>query len=94
MRFSIYYDTDASKSIFFGPACLNGGTAGEPICFMIRARNDENENRLSGLDKFECTVVSESDMTKSVPTEITDLKNGTYMVKFTVPSSCLLNELR
>jgi dynein heavy chain len=87
MRFSIYYDTDASKSIFFGPACLNGGTAGEPICFMIRARNDENENRLSGLDKFECTVVSESDMTKSVPTEVTDLKNGTYMVKFTVPKS-------
>ena len=87
MRFSIYYDTDASKSIFFGPACLNGGTPGEPTCFMIRARNDENENRLSGLDKFECTVVSESDMTKSVPTEITDLKNGTYMVKFTVPKS-------
>ena len=85
MRFSIYYDTDASKTIFFGPACL-GGTPNVETSFRIRARNDENENRLSGRDTFEVTVVSENDMTKSIePITITDLQNGTYDVKFTPP---------
>ena len=57
MKFSIYYDTDAAKSIFFGPACISGGTPGVPTSLLIRARNDENENRLSGLDNFEVSVV-------------------------------------
>ena len=58
IKFSIYYDTNAGKSIFFGPACITGGTPGVPTSLKIRARNDENENRLSGLDKFVVSVVS------------------------------------
>ena len=66
IKFSIYYDTDAGKSIFFGPACITGGTPNVPTSLKIRARNDENENRLSGLDNFEVTVVSENDISKII----------------------------
>ena len=78
IKFSIYYDTNAGKSIFFGPACITGGTPGVPTSLLIRARNDENENRLSGLDNFEVSVVSENDMTKSIETKIVDQNDGTY----------------
>ena len=44
IKFSIYYDTNAGKSIFFGPACITGGTPGVQTSLLIRARNDENEN--------------------------------------------------
>ena len=87
IKFSIYYDTDAGKSIFFGPACITGGTPNVPTSLKIRARNDENENRLSGLDNFEVTVVSENDMTKSVETKILDLNDGTYICTFTPPDN-------
>ena len=87
IKFSIYYDTNAGKSIFFGPACITGGTPGVPTSLMIRARNDENENRLSGLDNFEVTVVSENDMTKSIETKIVDNNDGTYLCTFTPPDN-------
>ena len=87
IKFSIYYDTDAGKSIFFGPACITGGTPNVPTSLKIRARNDENENRLSGLDNFEVTVVSENDMTKSVETKIQDHNDGTYTCTFTPPDN-------
>ena len=87
IKFSIYYDTDAGKSIFFGPACITGGTPGVPTSLIIRARNDENENRLSGLDNFEVTVVSENDMTKSIETKIVDNNDGTYLCTFTPTDS-------
>ena len=87
IKFSIYYDTDAGKSIFFGPACITGGTPNVPTSLKIRARNDENENRLSGLDNFEVTVVSENDMTKSVETKIEDHNDGTYTCTFTPPDN-------
>ena len=85
IKFSIYYDTNAGKSIFFGPACITGGTPGVPTSLLIRARNDENENRLSGLDNFEVSVVSENDMTKSIETKIVDKNDGTYSCTFTPP---------
>ena len=85
IKFSIYYDTNAGKSIFFGPACITGGTPGVPTSLLIRARNDENENRLSGLDNFEVSVVSENDMTKSIETKIVDQNDGTYLCTFTPP---------
>ena len=87
IKFSIYYDTNAGKSIFFGPACITGGTPGVPTSLKIRARNDENENRLSGLDNFEVTVVSENDMTKSIETKIVDNNDGTYTCTFTPPDN-------
>ncbi len=85
IKFSIYYDTNAGKSIFFGPACITGGTPGVQTSLLIRARNDENENRLSGLDNFEVSVVSENDMTKSIETKIVDQNDGTYLCTFTPP---------
>ena len=87
IKFSIYYDTNAGKSIFFGPACITGGTPGVQTSLLIRARNDENENRLSGLDNFEVSVVSENDMTKSIETKIVDQNDGTYLCTFTPPDN-------
>ena len=84
IKFSIYYDTQADKSIFFGPGLLDGSTPGHPTSFIIRARNEFNENRTSGLDEFAVSVVS-SDITNIEDVKIDDLQNGCYRVTFTAP---------
>lgn len=50
---------------------------------MIRARNEYNENRKSGLDEFDVSVVDSN--LEVVPIEIKDNKDGTYEVTYTVP---------
>jgi dynein heavy chain len=86
IKFNIYEDTKADKSLFFGPACLDSATHGVPTCFYIRARNKNNENRNSGLDEFIVTIVDNKNK-EPVNCEITDLNNGTYKVEFTAPSA-------
>ena len=83
IKFSIYYDTKADKTIFFGPGLLDGSTPEAPTSFIIRARNEFNENRTSGRDEFIVTVVSSA--LENVSTEIEDLHNGTYKVTYTAP---------
>jgi dynein heavy chain len=87
LNFTIYLDTKADKTIFFGPGCLeSGGVAGIPTSFLIRAKNELNENRSSGLDNFVVNIFSQSYSELEVPVVITDLKNGTYKVEFTAPN--------
>lgn len=84
-NFTIYLDTKADKSIFFGPACLDGGAFGRPTSLVVRCRNELNENRISGLDNIVVNVVEDS--TKDlVSTEVFDNKNGTYTCTFTPPN--------
>ncbi|MCQ2816062.1 MAG: AAA family ATPase, partial [archaeon] len=85
VKFSIYYDTKPEKTIFFGPALLDGVTPGHEVCLYIRARNEFNENRLSGRDKFKVIATNVDDTSIKVEGEIEDLKNGVYKAKFTAP---------
>jgi hypothetical protein len=54
--FSYYLNTRAHKSLAYGPGLLKDVKPGEPVEFMIVARNDLGENRTSGRDIFEVTV--------------------------------------
>lgn len=84
--FNIYLDTKAETSIFYGPGCCDGSAFGCPNFFVIRARNELNENRISGRDEFLVTVVEEQTM-EIIPHVIEDNKNGTYKVIYTPPNS-------
>ena len=84
INFTIYLDTKADKSIFFGPGALDGICPGHKTSLMIRAKNELNESRTSGRDNFTCTVVDNSTL-EDIPSLITDLNNGLYRVEYTPP---------
>jgi dynein heavy chain len=48
--FQYYLNTRAHKSLAYGPGLLPDVKPGEPVEFMIVARNDLGENRTSGRD--------------------------------------------
>jgi len=50
--FSYFMNTRAIKSLAFGLGVLKDQAVGEPVEFVIQARNDLGENRKSGLDGF------------------------------------------
>ena len=41
---------------YFGPGLLKEQAVGEPVEFIIQARNDEGLNRKSGRDVFQVTI--------------------------------------
>lgn len=83
--FRIYLDTKSETSFFYGPGCIDGSTYGQPNFFIIRARNELNENRDSGRDNFIITIVEDVKM-DLIPYEVEDLNNGTYKVIYTPPN--------
>ena len=50
--FSYFLNTRAKNSLCYGPGVLDGALAGEPVEFVIQARNEQDENRTSGRDTF------------------------------------------
>lgn len=54
--FNYYLNTRAHKSLAYGPGILQGVKPGEPVEFIIVARNDLGENRSSGRDSFEVSI--------------------------------------
>ena len=83
--FTIYLDTKAERSIFYGPACLDGGAWGKQTSIIIRCRNELNENRISGLDNILVNVVEDSQK-EIVPVTLIDNDNGTYTANFVPPN--------
>jgi len=59
MPFQYFLNTRATKSLSYGPGILQNLCAGTPVEFIIVARNDLNENRTSGRDKFICKIKKE-----------------------------------
>lgn len=57
--FSFFLNTRAHKSLCFGTGLLTDMAIGEPVEFLIQARNDTGANRESGRDHF--TVVIKTD---------------------------------
>lgn len=54
---------------------------------MIQARNDNCENRTSGRDHFQITIISEDDK-QEFSSEIVDNDDGSYHVSFKVDREC------
>jgi hypothetical protein len=79
-------NTRALKSLCYGPGLLKEQACGEPVEFVIQARNDNGENRKSGRDNFFVTIKT-SDK-KEIPCEIVDNDNGSYFVKYQVDQEC------
>ena len=84
--FSFFMNTRAIKSLAFGLGVLKEQAIGEPVEFVIQARNDNGENRKSGRDGFFVSIVTSTK--QEVPCEITDMENGQYFVKYMVEQEC------
>jgi len=50
--FQYYLNTRAHRSLAYGPGLLQDVKPGEPVEFVIVAKNDLGENRTSGRDVF------------------------------------------
>jgi len=85
----------------FGPGLLESVCVGEPVEFMLVARNDLGENRVSGRDKFEVKVQRKMPIPEDaledpefkqeiqeIDVEITDNGDGTYACKYLVEEEC------
>lgn len=57
--FQYFLNTRAAKSLSYGPGILQNCCAGVPVEFFVVARNDLNENRTSGRDKFIAKIKKE-----------------------------------
>ena len=82
--FQYFLNTRSLKSLAYGPGLLKDVQAGHPIEFVIQARNDLNENRLSGNDEFEVTICSVADSKKKISSTLTDRGNGSYICSYEV----------
>lgn len=59
--FSFFLNTRAAKSLCFGTGLLQEMAMGEPVEFLIQARNDNGVNRESGRDDFKVKITSEGE---------------------------------
>ena len=82
--FNFFLDTRADKSLCYGPGLLTDCAVGEPIEFIIQARNEQEENRASGRDQFQITIKTKEAEPVEIPVEIVDADNGKYYVKYQV----------
>jgi hypothetical protein len=74
-------NTRAYKSLAFGPGILKDQAVGEPVEFIVQARNDEGQNRRSGRDHFQVIIKNAEGV--EIPCEITDNDDGQYFCKYT-----------
>jgi len=56
ITFQYFLNTRANKSLAYGPGLLRDACPGAPVEFVIQARNDLGENRISGRDKWQVRV--------------------------------------
>lgn len=80
VHYSYFLNTRSHKSLAFGPGTLKDQAVGEPIEFIIQARNDEGQNRKSGRDIFVVTIMTDNKV--EIPCEINDHDDGQYFVKY------------
>jgi dynein heavy chain len=93
VHYSYFLNTRAYKSLVFGPGILKEQAVGEPIEFIIQARNDEGQNRRSGRDQFQVVIKNQDGV--EVPCEISDHDDGQYFVKYQMDTegSCTIQVL-
>jgi dynein heavy chain len=76
--FQYFLDTKASKSLVYGPGILHDNLVSHETEFVIVARNELNENRTSGRDKY--IVKLKTEIPK--PEDYDEEANGPYRVKY------------
>jgi dynein heavy chain len=82
--FSFFLNTRAHKSLCFGTGLLPDMAVGEPVEFLIQARNDSGANRESGRDVFTVSITTNDDPAEEVEATIRDSDDGQYHVTYTV----------
>jgi hypothetical protein len=80
-------NTRAAKSLCYGTGILEEQAVGETCQFIIQARNDNSENRSSGRDVFQISVITEDDK-QEIPADIVDNDDGSYHVSYKVDREC------
>ena len=75
-------NTRALKSLAYGPGVLKNALIGVPVEFVIQARNDLNENRVSGNDEFKVVICSSEDRKKKIENTLVDRGDGSYLVTY------------
>lgn len=88
--FQLFTITNASNSLLFGPGLLDGCVVKEETSFLIVAKDNRNEYRTSGGDKFSVLIHpinkdGDVDITTKVPgVSLRDKGDGRYLCKYTV----------
>lgn len=87
-KFTFFMNTREQKCLAYGPGLLEGGAAKSPTEFVIQARNDNDENRKSGLDNFAVIITTIGEDSKKIEAKLTDNDDGTYLVTYQVDDPC------
>lgn len=82
--FTIYLDAKAETSLAYGPGLCDGTAFNQPNFFIVRARNKNNENRESGRDKVEVSIIKDNE---KIECQVEDLMNGNYKVCYVLPEA-------
>jgi dynein heavy chain, axonemal len=89
VQFTYFMNTRAHKSLAFGPGLIDGCACNTPAQFIIQARNDHDENRSSGNDKWIVTIKTKGDVPKTIDNiEVVDNDDGSYLVTYQVDEPC------
>lgn len=86
--FTYFMNTRAHKSLAYGPGLIDGAAIGSPACFVVQARNDHDENRSSGNDKWVISIKTKGEVPKTVEAHIQDNDDGTYLVTYQIDEPC------
>jgi dynein heavy chain len=96
--FQYFYNTEAEKSLAIGPGLLTNCSVGNPVEFLIIARNKHGENRTSGRDNFQVkvtrTIPADPEVQDAKPTiveipcSISDTDTGSYKCEYKCDEKC------
>ena len=85
-RFIYYANTQAKKSMAFGPGLLQGNQSGQLVSFVLQAKDLHGKMRTTGLDPLKVEITGPAKGVISEAT-VTDNLNGTYQVEYFVPTA-------
>jgi dynein heavy chain len=83
--FIYYANTQAKKSMAFGPGLLPGLQAGRKVSFMLQAKDLGGKLRTTGLDPIKFLITGPAKHIDEP--EIVDFGDGTYQVSYSVPAA-------
>lgn len=97
IHFSYFSVTSCDTTICFGPALINKCIANHPAAFVIQAKDSAGVNRTCGMDEYDLTLSTITlkkdkeiaEIIDDAKFEITDQKDGTYLVWAHYPSKGL-----
>ena len=85
VNYKYFMNTRAYKCLAYGPGLLENNCPDKETVFIIQARNDLNQNRISGRDQFEVLIYRETEEEEEkveIEHTLTDMDDGTYEVRY------------